>query len=346
MQNNTQLLDVMLNDQNQKQDIYKPGPYWQGYTARTKETICREGLENFRSNARIGKGYADIVQTDPFELVANDTLMHKIHKMIRTAPPVKKYFVNAYLEQVQRQRNQTYKYRDMYYTEILGDWFAEFSKKHSLPDALVGNPNDVVSINGYKMGTSYLASYLKIHNYSQRVDFSKITSFFEIGGGFGSFAHALMHLYPNITKYVYLDIPPILYVGTQYLKHFYPENVLDYEHTRSLEKLSFSSDDKREIMAICPWQISKLDVSIDMFWNCGSFEEMTADIVNNYASHVFPAMKKDGQVCLVANQREKSGVLQATDIVEIFEKNGFSNFENFAPDLETNDNKYYLGTKK
>ena len=68
---------------------------------------------------------------------------------------------------------------------------------------MAGKPNDVVTINGFEMGSSYLASFLKIHNFSSKIDFGKISSFFEIGGGFGSFAHTLMHLYPNIKKYVY-----------------------------------------------------------------------------------------------------------------------------------------------
>lgn len=80
---------------------------------------------------------------------------------------------------------------------------------------------------------------------------------FEIGGGFGQYIHVLLQNYSNIKKILYLDIVPNIYVGTQYLKRFYGESVIDYNITRKMNKIQFSDNNKLEIICIAPWQIEK-----------------------------------------------------------------------------------------
>jgi len=117
------------------------------------------------------------------------------------------------------------------------------------------------------------------------VDLTKVKIVFEIGG-VGSNAHSLMSLYPNIKKYIYLDVAPMLYAGTQYLKHFYPREVKDYCATKNLKSISKEDNDEREIICIAPWQIEKLDGEIDLFWNASSFQEIPVIYLENYAKHM------------------------------------------------------------
>ena len=244
---------------------------------------------------------------------------------------------------------QTQKYKDLYYTNILGNWFSQFSKQYNaLPDTLVGNPQDTISINNYRIGRSYLASFLRVYNYSKVVDFSKVISVFEIGGGFGAFAHTLLHLYPNIKKYIYLDIPPILYVGTQYLKHFYEDDVIDYRQTRELNSINFSSNNQREIIAICPWEIEKIDTNVDLFWNSSSFQEMTQDMVLNYSKHIDRMLiDYESKLCLHMYKNWKpEKTLMPKELLGIVENNTSIVFEEFEPELEISNVHYFLGRKK
>ena len=70
-------------------------------------------------------------------------------------------------------------------------------------------------------------------------DFKNIKSFFEIGGGFGANIHFLLTNFPNIKKIIYLDAVPNIYVGSEYLRHFYGKSVQDYLNTCESEKISF-----------------------------------------------------------------------------------------------------------
>ena len=327
--------------------MYKPCPYWTKYCERTAHAIRKDGVETFRSNSRISKGYADTVVMDPFDLVSNDSLKKKVHKLIRDNPTVKKYLLGPYIKLSESQYREAQMYRNLYFTNILGEWFDKFSKKHSLPDTLVGEPQDIVTINEQKIGLSYLSSYLRIYNYSKHIDFSKIESVFEIGGGFGSFSHTLLHLYPNIRKLVYLDIPPILYVGTQYLKYFYHNKVMDYTQTSKLKTLTFEPNDKREIMAICPWQIEKLDAKFDFFWNSASFQEMTPDVVRNYTSHINRFLRCNGKLCLMMYKRGNPvSTIMPNKLTDIIRENTSFELEEFDADMDVFDYHHFIGNKK
>ena len=79
---------------------------------------------------------------------------------------------------------------------------------------------------------------------------------------------------------------PNIYIGSEYLKHFYDEQVIDYSKTRKLDKISFKENDDLEILCIPPWEIEKLDVKIDHFHNAASFVEMPKKVVRNYCSYI------------------------------------------------------------
>lgn len=344
MQDNPQLLKAMLEDLDHQQDVYKPGPYWQDYSKRTANAIYTDGLNSFRANSRIGKGYADTSSKDPFELLSGEKLKHKIHKFIRTNPFFARYFVDPYIKRNEHLHREFLKYRDLYLTQAYGAWFENFSKNHNLPDPLHGDPQDTVTINSFKMGAAYFQSFVRIHNFSKHIDFSKITSVFEIGGGFGSFAHSLMHIYPNIKKYAYLDIPPVIYVSTQYLKHFYPDAVMDFTQTRQNKTLGFSSNGEREIMAICPWQIEHLDTKIDLFWNSASFQEMSQDIVKNYIQHMDRLKTDQSHIGLVAYRGGKAGhTILPDELKTTVEEHSSFTLQEFEADPNVYDEHFYLG---
>lgn len=347
MQDDLKLLDMMVKDQLNQRDMYRPGPYWKRYSSRITKAIHADGLQDFRSNSRIGKGYTDTVLMNPFDLSALDSLKSKVYKRIVEFPSFKRHFVNPYIRHIEKRFQQTQKYKDSYYTNMLGDWFSQFSKKYSLPDTLIEKPQDTISIHNYRIGMNYLTSFLRIHNYSKIVDFSKVKSVFEIGGGFGAFCHTLLQLFPNIRKYLYLDIPPILYVSTQYLKHLYKDEIIDYRQTRDLNSIHFSSNDTREIIAICPWQIEKTEANIDLFWNSASFQEMTKGMVINYTRHIGRMLRgNDSKLCLyVYKGGRPEKTLLPKELLGIIENNISVVFKELKPEVEIRDAHYFLGYK-
>ena len=348
MQNDPQLLDMMLQDQFKQKGLYHPGPYWKGYSSRVERAIRSEGLQNFRANNRIGKGFADTLLINPFDLLSSDSWKTKAYKRIVGFPIFKRYVAGPYIKLSEFNFQQAQKYKNLYYANTLGNWFSLFSKQYSLPETLVGNPQDTISINNYKIGRSYLTSFIRAYNYSKTIDFSKIESVFEIGGGFGSMCHTLLHLFPNIRKYLYLDIPPIIYVGTQYLKHFYKDEVIDYRQTRKLSSIRFSENDTREIIAACPWEIGKIDAGIDLFWNSASFQEMTKDMVANYAKHIKRMLNdKESRLCLyIYKGGNPEKTLTPKELLEIITNNVSVEFEELEEEHEITNAHYFVGCKK
>ena len=83
-----------------------------------------------------------------------------------------------------------------------------------------------------------------------------------------------------------MDAVPNLYVGTEYLRHYYKEKVKDYLELRNLEKIEFSKNNELEIFCIPPWFIEKVETEINHFHNAHSFVEMPKKVVSNYVKYI------------------------------------------------------------
>jgi len=103
MQNDVELLDIMLKDQLNQKDLYHPSPYWKGYSSRTAKAIRSDGLQNFRTNSRIGKGYADTVLMNPFDRSSLDSWMSKIIKSIIQLPFFSRRFIDPFVKLIKMQ---------------------------------------------------------------------------------------------------------------------------------------------------------------------------------------------------------------------------------------------------
>lgn len=302
MRDDLALLDLMMEDQKVQGDLYRPGPYWVGYCGQMRAALARRGLGEFRSDAVIGKGFADTCCLDPLDLMPMHTLRHRLARYLLGRRAVRTTVLRPYYERLRWWANYAQDFKDRYYNRLLGPWFSDFSRRHSLPETTVGRPTRVVDLGGQAIGEGYLSAFARIDNRKDRVDFRQTGSVLEIGGGYGAMAHSLLHLFPNIRKYVYIDVPPTLYVGTQYLKHFFGESVVSYELTRHLDRIAFSPDDRLEIFPLCPWQIERFASDVDLFWNSASFQEMPEPAVANYIRHIVRLLRKDGRgaVCIDA----------------------------------------------
>jgi putative sugar O-methyltransferase len=155
-------------------------------------------------------------------------------------------------------------------------------EKYNIPYSLLGECLSKVNINECDYSIHYLDLLEQHDNIASHIKFNDASSIFEIGGGFGVNTHLLLENYKNIRKILYLDIPPNLYVGTQYLKAFYGDSVFDYKSLRGLESIKFSDDDSLEIFCVAPWQIEKFNSAVDIFINAHSFVEMPINVVKNY----------------------------------------------------------------
>lgn len=347
MKNDLRLFNAMANDQEEQSNpLYQPGVYWRGYCMRVFEAIKKYGLDEFRSNEAISKGYADSAPLDPAALWDGMSWKLDIVKRFMKLPVVQRRIIEPYKSLIDYHYNEMRLYRQYYFEKEFGEWYHEMGCKYSLPDTMVGRPVEFISLGGSDVSIAYIRQLLRIYNILQAYDFSKARTVFEIGGGFGANAHLMLSMFPNIRKYLYLDIVPILYVATQYLKHFHPDAVVDYLATKNADTIQFKDDDSLEIFCICPWQIVNVKTRVDMFWNSCSFQEMSPEIIANYVASAGRLMAKESTACFTMYTPMESNRIVPIEVI-LSSLSGSFDLKRLEP-LKTEEKKpleYYVGGK-
>lgn len=78
-----------------------------------------------------------------------------------------------------------------------------------------------------------LTSACELHSMERFIDFAKVKTFAEIGGGYGRMALLLLQRYPHIA-YTIIDVPPAIDVSRKFLSGKYNVTFLSPEDARSL----------------------------------------------------------------------------------------------------------------
>lgn len=104
-----------------------------------------------------------------------------------------------------------------------------FKTYRKVENTRVGNPLDIC-VNETKINIDYFFSVEEILFLQDNLNISKINSIVEIGAGFGRTCHTLLTLYPNIRKYVIVDLPEVLNLSRIYLKRVLPNqfNLIEF----------------------------------------------------------------------------------------------------------------------
>lgn len=279
LEDDFELLDIMLTDSKSQPPLYHPGPYWANKAKNSANEIKRCGIADFRGSANsIGLSYADNLNIDV--RTAHNHGLRRLALLLTKIYPLSKLFES------QVQWTKSFANESIIYAQEmlnLKERNRQILNKYSVPPSLLGNCLRKAKIDGQDYSIHYLSLLEQHDNIASHIDFNKARSIFEIGGGFGVNVHLLLENYKNIRKVLYLDIPPNLYVGTQYLKAFYGNAVSDYRALRHRDSIKFSANDDLEIYCIAPWQIEIFESPIDIFMNAHSFVEMPKNVVKNYA---------------------------------------------------------------
>jgi len=288
------LLNKLIADSTKFSSLYQPGPYWKKKVSQSHKEILKKGIRNFRgADNNIGESFSDNQNIN----ILNDYYggFRGFFKfLLERVYPLKNIFIRQ-LSLTSSFRKELNLYKSKYLEN--SNYFKELSKKFIFDNTVNYGCEDYSTINGKKISNYYLTIADTHLNLSKNIDFNKINSFFEIGGGFGANVHFLLQNYSNIKKIIYLDLPVNLFIATQYLRSFYGNSVKDYLTTHN-KKIIFEDNDSVEIVCIPPWKISDLDVSIDCFQNSNSFVEMPENVIRNYCLYVKKCTHKKSRIAL------------------------------------------------
>lgn len=320
------LLYLMTNDQKKQSKLYQAGDYWLRKMKNTIEEIKTYGISSFRGTENaIGQSYTDAKVVDVRHVFAG-TFLRRMARWITTIYPSN----IIYDRQVQLTKGYAHEC-NLLAQEIvtLQPKIKELLQIYHIPYSLLGECFSKVTINNQEYSLHYLNLLEQHSNIAKHIDFKKIHSVFEIGGGFGVNIHLLLENYPNIKKVLYLDIPPNLYVGTQYLKAFYGDSVIDYSYSKNLEQIKFTQDENLEIFCIAPWQIENFNDSVDVFMNSHSFVEMPKEIVKNYVDKIntFPKSEYTAVVLVSYDCFDLNTTFHPDELPKFFKNKDFNRFE-------------------
>ena len=289
------LLELLIQDEKLQSDLYKPTKYWVDNTQRTKSNLYKFGVNNFRSIPQISKGFSDVLITNPMQQVSGKKIKEKIVLKLHNSHFLKKLLFKNYIEKINDLNNQKIKYQSKFYQLKYGSWLKKFLKTKKKINTLIGNPSLKFLINGKYYPLTYLNSFQRIDEISKVIELKKIKNIFEIGGGFGSLTHSLIHFYPNIKGAYYLDLVPNIYIGNQYLNFFYPKRVINYSTSKDLDSLETKKE--KFIFPIPPWQLNKIPKNFDLFLNFSSFQEMEEKVIMNYLKFLKANYNKKTILC-------------------------------------------------
>ena len=276
------LIDELIKDEKKNdRSLYSSGPYWDYKNSRAILEIKKKGIQNFRGlTAGIGTSFSDNEVLD----VRNEyNIKGRIFGKIFSLPLLNIIF------------NSQLKLTKSYIKSFLLNKSIVYENDRNVHDLLkkykFENTTEFGCISSFQyLNKKYSFHYLemadRINKLSKQFNFNDIPSFFEIGGGFGANVHFLITNFPNIKKILYLDVVPNIYVGTQYLRRFYKDNIKDYLDLKNLDTITFSKNNELEILCIPPWLIEKVEANIDHFHNAASFVEMPKKIVENYVKFI------------------------------------------------------------
>jgi putative sugar O-methyltransferase len=292
------LLQILIDDEKKiNKSLYSAGPYWDYKCKKIYNQICKKSLHNFRGlNSGVGTSYCDNIVLDiRNELGLRGRLLsfflkgslNPSRKLFDLQVSNSQNYINLYLELKSHQYRTSDKVKDLI-------------KRYNISDSVEYGCVDKFNY----LGNDYSSHYIEIANDISFLEkfhnFRKISSFFEIGGGFGSKVHFLLKNFPNIKKIIYLDIVPNIFVGTEYLRKFFKYSVVDYLKTRDLDSISFSNNNDLEILCLPVWEIEKLSVEMDYFHNSHSFVEMPQNVVENYYRFIKKNMKINSSFSLIS----------------------------------------------
>jgi len=289
IENDIELLHLMMADSAVAPAEYQPTNYWSNYQKLLLPELERTGLVDFRrrkDSVLSSFGATDLL---PISAYTNHLPIWGIKS--------KTWLLIRHLSKIQGINSFFRKVSAAYIGVSVEDLYHlcyEFARMYGLKNGAVplenldaspiGNPEDLFSIQGRNYTFSVLNYYLQYAYCCKFIDFSKIQSLMELGGGSGKQIEVIRKLHPDIECYLF-DIPPQAYVCQQYLSAVFPGEVVSYRVTRVMEKIEAGNAGK--IYQFSPEKIATLkNLNYDLFWNSGSFQEMEPPIVMNYLNHV------------------------------------------------------------
>jgi putative sugar O-methyltransferase len=286
IKNNPKLLNLLMGDMEIAPDEWRPTPYWQGYSKRIYSRLQAVGIEGFRTDWEIIKGHGQIDPTLPPTYEGGSLRVSLLRILSKT--PFFSQISNFYMKKVNAEhglRKNTHDQLVLAITQLLASDLDFKRYMDLIKESGAGLPNVLVDdLDNFSI--DFLLHFAQLLTLDSTIGALQMRSVLEIGGGHGKFAEIFIKLAakPDLT-YCLIDIPPVLYLATEYLRSIFPDRVIDYDQASKMNRIT-EEDIRGKILIIPPWLIDRLEMKFDLFWNSASFQEMEKSVVVEYLDRI------------------------------------------------------------
>ena len=284
------LLALMVEDAEQGGPLWTVTAYWRNYASRIMRELKRTGLSDLRTNQRLLKGFAIGGVPQP-ELPAA-AWKRKAWYALQAFPGVRQMaaeYQRMLAAEYARHRDTRRQHARMVMDEIARAF------PHILPPKGLANggADDAFTWRGHTIVPAFALYLSRAADFYARVPARDISAIVEIGPGLGLNSLAHMAINPALRIIVNVDIIPVLYLSTQFLKSIGGVDVIDYRMLRERERIiAEPAPTGVRIYQLAPWLLPRVEGDFDFFFNAFSFQEMEPEVCRNYVTELLRLVKR------------------------------------------------------
>lgn len=284
------LLSLMVDDAARGGPLWTATPYWRGYSARILRELDRVGLADLRTNQTLLKGFATGGMPRP-EL-PSASWKRVVWRTLQTLPGVKQ--IAGEYQRVLAAEYARHREVRRTHAHVVMDEIANTFPDLRVPIGLAnGGADDAFIWRDHTIAPPFAMYLSRAADFYTRVPAGDVTAIIEIGPGLGLSSLAHMAINPALRVIVNVDIVPVLYLSTQFLKSIDSLDVVDYRALRARERILVEpAPSGTRIYQLAPWLLPRVEGAFDFFFNAFSFQEMEPEVCSNYAQQLLPLIQR------------------------------------------------------
>jgi putative sugar O-methyltransferase len=271
----------MLADSRQAAPLWRPTAYWEPYCARIARELARTGLKDVRVNQRLLKGFA--LGGVPQPTLPRAAWKRGIWRLVAGAP-VARLIVTEHRRLIAAEHARAVRGAVLHAAGVIDALAADFPGLAPPAGLDAGGAEDAFDWRGHRVTAHWVEYLCRAADFYGAVKPEAVRAILEIGPGLGLSTLAHLGLNPQLELVVNCDIPPVLYIATQFLRAVPDIHVIDYLDWRG--GVRGPRDGAPTVIQIAPWQLPELTQSVDAAFNDFSFQEMEREVCEAYAGIV------------------------------------------------------------
>lgn len=316
------LFQILKEDYRKNNRIFfvQPSSWWSRKIGRIENDILSRDFSNFRGfDPGMNVGFSD---GSPLDMRHLNTKRQNYLNFFQLKIWKQKYDQQIFL--TKKYYDTSFKLMSFFYEQNANTKY--LLKSYNLNNTAKFGCVKKIKIKNKFVSFSAIEMVNKIDLINNTEKLKKTLSYCEIGGGFGLNTQLIAQNFKNIKKFLYIDIYPTIFYGTNYLKKIFGKSVIDYTKTKKLNEIKFKNDKSLEIICIPNWEIDKLNMKIDHFHNSYSFTEMSEKIITKYIEVLKKLNTEVSSLCFYPFSSSSSiQPIKIERIIKIYKKFGYKN---------------------